>query len=56
MQPRPPMPWFNVRAMTEQDLGAIYAYLRYLGPAGTPAPDYVPPGQKPKGPAVRFPE
>jgi mono/diheme cytochrome c family protein len=55
MEPRPPMPWFNVRAMTEQDLGAIHAYIRHLGPAGTPAPAYVPPGRVPNGPAVRFP-
>jgi len=56
MEPRPPMPWFNVRAMTDEDLGAIYAYTRSLGPAGQPAPAYVPPGQKPAGPVVRFPE
>lgn len=56
MQPRPPMPWFNVRAMTDADLGAIYAYTRSLGPAGKPAPAYLPPGRKPEGPAVRFPD
>lgn len=56
MEPRPPMPWFNVRAMSEPDLAAIHAYVRHLGPAGTLAPAYVPPGQKPRGPAVRFPE
>lgn len=55
MQPRPPMPWFNVRAMTDADLGAIHAYLKALGPAGVPAPAYVPPGKTPNGPAVRFP-
>jgi mono/diheme cytochrome c family protein len=55
MQPRPPMPWFNVRAMTDADLSAIYAYTRSLGPAGRPAPAYVPPGQTPSGPVVRFP-
>jgi len=56
MTPRPPMPWFNVRAMTDADLGAIYAYTRSLGAAGAPAPAYVPPGAKPAGPVVRFPE
>jgi len=49
------MPWFNVRAMSTSDLRAIYRYVRHLGPAGQPAPAYVPPGQEPKGPAVRFP-
>jgi mono/diheme cytochrome c family protein len=56
MKPRPPMPWFNVHAMTDADLGAIHAYTRALGPAGSPAPAYVPPGQKVAGPAVRFPD
>lgn len=41
----PPMPWFNVAAMSDADLDAIYRYLRHLGPAGTPAPAAVAPGQ-----------
>jgi mono/diheme cytochrome c family protein len=52
---RPPMPFFNLRAMTDADVGAIYAYLKHLGPAGKPAPAYVPPGQEPAGPFVQFP-
>jgi mono/diheme cytochrome c family protein len=56
MKPRPPMPWFNVRAMSDDDLKAIYAYTRSLGPAGTPAPAYLPPGQMAVGPVVQFPE
>ena len=55
MKPRPPMPWFNLRAMTDDDLRAIHAYVRALGPAGKPEPAYVPPGQKAAGPVVRFP-
>src|SRR5206468_10727489 len=27
---RPPMPWFNVRAMTEADLRALYQYVKSL--------------------------
>jgi mono/diheme cytochrome c family protein len=42
---RPPMPWFNVAAMTDADLDAIYRYLKSLGPAGQPAPAAVAPGQ-----------
>ena len=53
---RPPMPWFALRDMTAQDLGAIYRFTRYLGPVGEPAPAYVPPGQEPKGPYVLFPQ
>lgn len=52
---RPPMPWFNVHAMSERDLRALYRYVRHLGPAGVPAPSYVPPDGAPVGPVVRFP-
>ena len=53
---RPPMPWFNVRDMSASDLRALYRYIRHLGPAGKPAPAYLPPGQTPAGPYVQFPE
>jgi mono/diheme cytochrome c family protein len=55
LQARPPMPWFNVRAMTDQDLLAIHAYVKSLGAAGDAAPAYVPPGGKVNGPVVKFP-
>lgn len=43
---RPPMPWFNLAHMTDDDLRAIYRYVRSLGATGTPAPAYVAPGEK----------
>lgn len=49
---RPPMPWFNLARMTDEDLRAIRDYVRSLGAAGGPAPAYVPPGQEP--PTVYF--
>jgi hypothetical protein len=52
---RPPMPWFNVNAMSRTDLSAIYRYVRHLGPAGKPAPAYVPPDKTPPQPYVQFP-
>jgi hypothetical protein len=52
---RPPMPWFNVRAMSASDLRAMYRYVRSLGPAGKPAPAYLPPDKTPPEPVVRFP-
>ena len=52
---RPPMPWFVLREMTEQDLRVIYRFIRNLGPAGEPAPAYVSPDQEPKGPFILFP-
>jgi mono/diheme cytochrome c family protein len=55
MERRPPMPWFNVRDMSERDVRAIYRYIRSLGPAGDPAPAWVPPERAPGGPYVQFP-
>lgn len=52
---RPPMPWFILRDMTEQDLRALHRFVRHLGPAGQAAPAYLPPGKDPQGPVVRFP-
>ena len=52
---RPPMPWFNVRAMSRTDLRAMYRYIRSLGPAGKPAPAYLPPDKAPPQPYVQFP-
>jgi mono/diheme cytochrome c family protein len=39
----PPMPWFNYAEMTDEDLGAIYAYLRTVPPIANRVPDPVPP-------------
>jgi hypothetical protein len=55
MQFRPPMPWFALRDMSTTDLKAIYRFVRHLGPAGSPAPAFVPPGQTPSEPYVQFP-
>ena len=52
---RPPMPFWALNTMTDADLRAIYRFVRALGPAGQPAPDYVPPTQEPKPPYVTFP-
>jgi hypothetical protein len=50
------MPYFNLREMKDEDVRAIYAYLKHLGPAGEPAPAALPPGEAPPGPYVKFPE
>jgi mono/diheme cytochrome c family protein len=52
---RPPMPWFNVRAMTEPDLRALYQYIKSLGGGGSEAPKFLPPNQAPKSPYVQWP-
>jgi hypothetical protein len=51
---RPPMPWFNLRVMSDGDLGCIYQYLHYLGPAGQLAPVYLQPGVEATTPVVTF--
>ena len=56
VQSRPPMPWFALRNMTEEDRRALYHYIRLLGPAGVAMPGFVPPGETPQGPYIQFPE
>ena len=51
---RPPMPDFNVRAMSEADRRALYRFIRSLGPAGEPAPAYLPPGTEAPLPYVKW--
>jgi mono/diheme cytochrome c family protein len=51
---RPPMPWFNLRALSDQDLRAMYRFIKQLGPQGAETPAYVPPDQAPKTPAILF--
>lgn len=55
LEVRPPMPWFNLNQMKDDDLRAIYRYIRRLGPAGDPAPAFVPPGEEPSPPYALFP-
>jgi mono/diheme cytochrome c family protein len=50
LETRPPMPWFNLRAMTKDDLRAMHRYVRSLPTDSSPVPDYVPPGLQPKTP------
>ena len=51
---RPPMPWFNLKAMNDRDLIDIYHFIRSLGPAGEPVPAAVPPGGKVNTPFIIF--
>lgn len=52
LKTRPPMPWWALNAMTDDDLIAIYRFVKHLGPKGDPAPGYVPPDQEPRTPYV----
>ena len=40
---QPPMPWFAYRNATDEDLKAVYAYLRTIKPVKNLVPDYEPP-------------
>jgi len=50
----PPMPWFSLAAMTDDDVRAVYQFIRSLGPAGEDMPAYAPPGQKVTTPYILF--
>ncbi|HEY4200105.1 MAG TPA: hypothetical protein VGM83_06055 [Devosiaceae bacterium] len=50
----PPMPWFNVRALTENEMRSLYQYVVSLGAPGDPAPADLKPGEKPKTPYMVF--
>jgi mono/diheme cytochrome c family protein len=53
---RPPMPWFNVRAMTEADLRAMYQFVKSLpGGTGTAAPAFIAPTKAPPQPYIQWP-
>ncbi|HEV2302646.1 MAG TPA: hypothetical protein VGR91_13845 [Stellaceae bacterium] len=55
MQPKPPMPWWALQAMTPGDQRALYGFVRHLGPAGKETPADLPPGAAPPPPFVSFP-
>jgi mono/diheme cytochrome c family protein len=50
----PPMPWFNLRDMSDDDLRAMYRFVRSLGEAGQPVPAAVPSGSKATTPVIVF--
>lgn len=46
----PPMPWFNVKNISDRDARAMYAYIKSLGPKGEHMPKPLPPGKDPQTP------
>ena len=52
---RPPMPWWTLNAMTEDDLRAVYRYARSLPLIESTVPNYVPPGETPPTPVIQWP-
>lgn len=47
---RPPMPWYVMQNMKEEDLRDIYKFIKSLPADYTKAPDGLPPGKKPEPP------
>ena len=45
----PPMPWQEYANMTDDDLKAVWAYLRSIPAINNPVPDPVPPDGPPAG-------
>ncbi len=54
LRTRPIMPDFALRAMHDDDRRAIYRFIRSLGPAGSKAPEYLPPGSAPPPPFLQL--
>ena len=55
MKRRPPMPWFNLNVMKNEDLKAMYHFIKSLGAPGKQAPAFLPPGKQPPMPFATFP-
>lgn len=51
---RPPMPWFNLQVASDDDLTAMYRFIRSLGPMGEPAPLAAAPGEAVNTPYFDF--
>ena len=55
LRTKPPMPWWALNAMTEDDLRAVYRYTRSLGSSDSKVPAYLPPAEEPKTPYIQWP-
>ena len=49
---RPPMPDYNLRKMTDDDLNSLYLYVQSLGEPGERAPEFVAPGDRVNTPFI----
>jgi mono/diheme cytochrome c family protein len=54
VQRLPPMPWFNLRDMSDEDLRSMYRFIRSLGPKGERAPAAVAPNGSVTTPFIQF--
>jgi mono/diheme cytochrome c family protein len=54
VQTRPPMPWWALNSLTEEDARALYRYVTSLESVANAVPIYLPPGQRPEGKYVEW--
>ena len=54
LKSRPPMPSYALNQMEEDDLRAIFRFVKSLGETGSVVPAYVGPGAEPKTPYIVF--
>lgn len=54
LQTRPPMPYYDFKKTTKEDLREIYKFIRSLGESKNVVPEALPPGKKPKTPYIDF--
>src|SRR2546423_2048504 len=54
-RPRAPMPWWSLRETGDDDLRAMFRYIRSLQPLGEPAPAFLPADQVPPRPYQQLP-
>ena len=52
----PPMPWFNYKNMTDEDLESVFAYLQTLAPIRNRVPEPLPPAQAAPAPVPEPPQ
>ena len=53
---RAPMPWWSMREHTDEELKAMYHYIRSMKPVGKPASSFLPPDQVPRPPYQQLPD
>ena len=53
---RPPMPWWSIRDMNDDDLRMMYRYIKSLSPLGSAAPNFLPSDKQPSPPYNQLPD
>lgn len=54
LKSRPPMPWWVLHTLKDEDTRAMYRFIKSLGRKGQVAPSHVPANQEPRTPHILF--